>query len=446
MSMKKTCKRFCWLLLAACTLSAPPARGETGAEFLNAAVTKYRPLVERVRNRPFKRPVAQEVLATERIRAYLLDNFDHEYTPPMLAFNNAFFAEFNLVPPGMDLKTLLVDLLTAQIGGFYDPATRSFYMAEPFAGSPLSGMIIAHELTHALQDGYLPLEETLKLRDLGYGDDSARLNDDTALARIALIEGEAQEVTGRILAAAGLAFTPDYLRRNDLGQLISSQIQLSCTPAVIANQLIFPYTRGQGFIKVINRRPGWVDVNAAYADLPCSTEQIIHPEKYLAGETPVVVTLPGLAALGDAGWTMVATNTLGEFMADEVVRTLTGCFAKGVRAAAGWAGDTMCIMTRGPATLVVWYTVWDTPRDAVEFHGFFNEGLASLAPAPGTPPARYRLLALRDSAVAYASAPDPDTAADLLRLCGTVELVPWNIAHPPATPRTTGEEHAADHP
>jgi len=426
-------------LAALCVFSdgQPPAK--TGV-FAN--ISRLEKTVVRIRNRAFTRSCKKGVKTTTELKDFLTTSYDTEYPPAVESFYETLWHEFKLVPADFKLKETLVTLLTTQIGGFYDPETRALYVAEK--SMSFSDIILVHELTHALQDCHLPLNSLLYLEDLGFKKSNPIRNDDINLARVAFIEGEAQLVTSQFIASRGRVFTPDYLRKNDYGYLVSSHIQMSLTPPVIANSLMFPYTRGLSFAETLYRLNGWKTVNYASRRLPRSTEQIIHPEKYIRGESPIMIRIKPIRALIASGWKRSAENCMGEFMVNEIVRTLTGCFARAVRASCGWGGDSLVVFTKGQQKSLLWYTVWDTTKDADEFYKYLSEGLdklqgnkATVLPSPKgsrcvKDSGRFRWLKQSGKDVLYASTPDEEVLT-LMRLLNPelIQKLTWNECFPP---------------
>jgi hypothetical protein len=150
-------------------------------------------------------------------------------------------------------------------------------------------------------------------------------------------------------------------------------------PAAVEIVLLFPYTSGAAFVDRLLGEGGWDAVDAAYADMPASTEQILHPLKYLERDEPSLVALPDLTTALGAGWRVVDEDTLGELqtavlLADfdpgEGFNGITGDIALpefARNAAAGWDGDRFALWEDGERETLVWRSVWDTPQDARAF-------------------------------------------------------------------------------
>jgi hypothetical protein len=144
-------------------------------------------------------------------------------------------------------------------------------------------------------------------------------------------------------------------------------------PPYVVQDLAFPYDYGYEFVGYLHARGNWAAVNAAYADLPQSTEHILHPEKYVAGEAPVEVSLPAQPALGE-GWRLVDEDVLGERLT-YLILGFGADFAaqlpddEAYEAAAGWGGDRYQVYHQAAtgASVLVARWAWDSLHDGEEF-------------------------------------------------------------------------------
>ena len=192
-------------------------------------------------------------------------------------------AALGLVPPNFPLKQTYIDLLGEQVAAFYDQHQHRLFMFEDAALSGAQNRIIlAHELTHALQDQNfgllkLPLE--------------AKNNDDRAEAASALIEGDATLVMSQYMAQD---LSWQTLTDTVGTSLTQNMAQLREAPRFLREMLVFPYLKGQQFCAAAFARGGFAALSAVYAHPPSSTAQILHPEKYFAEprEEPVPVVFP----------------------------------------------------------------------------------------------------------------------------------------------------------
>jgi hypothetical protein len=272
-------------------------------------------------------------------------------------------AALGLLPPGYDLARHALNHAADHIGGFYVPgAGQLFIIGGEFGG--VERFIFAHEVTHALQDQHFGLN------DLRLYPRCARGAQACAALR-ALVEGDATLVMSQWLDQFA---TPQDFRDIVAYEPPAQTVPETSPPPYILKDLSFPYEQGLTFVTALYQRGNWPEVNQAYTDRPLSTEQILHPQKYLAGEPPLVVTDRPLADALGPGWRRVAADSLGEWTtylllahgADPAARLAD---EKALAATTGWGGDAYQVYanpeTRATALAVHW--VWDTQRDADEF-------------------------------------------------------------------------------
>lgn len=327
-----------------------PAEIEALLASIEASVTPIRELEP-------KADVPNRVIDEAELRVDLEKLVREAATPEEYAADARLGERLGLFPPGTDLAAMQLDLLGDQVLGYYDEDRDQMAIVQrghDFGG--LERTTFAHEYTHALQDQHFDLARLVP-DDL---DESDRV-----LARQALAEGDASLLTQQ-WALGNLAL--EELIEITKQSLDPAQLEvLERVPPIIARQLQFPYLEGLAFADALYQQGGWSAVDAAYARPPESTEQVIHPEKYLAREVPDAVEAPvDPADLGD-DWRTAATDTLGELAIAVWLQPSTG-LAAATDAAAGWGGDRV-VMLEGPAGgwLVAWATSWDTAADATAF-------------------------------------------------------------------------------
>ncbi|MBC7813069.1 MAG: hypothetical protein H7175_18070 [Burkholderiales bacterium] len=323
-------------------------------------------------------PIERDFPTRADLREYVNTVLDEEMNPELAARLLLFYAAFDLLPPDADLRELYETLLNAQIAGFYDIDTRIMNVVLFSGDTPgdqlpvMEQIIYSHEYVHALQDMHFGLET------LGLTSEQSINEPDRTMALQALIEGDATQVMNQYAIVA----TQD----NPMAvfSILGSALQSGGlflpqgTPPVIANELMYPYLAGAEFVAALYGRGGWAAVDGAYVDLPQSTEQILHPDRYFAGDEPIAVTLRPddtdyTAALGE-GWSLVWDRTMGEFYLREYLDTqLAGRSAR--MAAEGWGGDRYLIFHNEETGGLAWVVrfVWDTPEDAAEFAEAFAE-------------------------------------------------------------------------
>lgn len=274
--------------------------------------------------------------------------------------NKKLLTVLGLAEPSLDLQATILGVLTEQITGFYLYDEKKMYLPTTATDLGTSEKItIAHEMTHALQDQHFDLQKLLP-------EDSD--NGDRVMAIRALVEGDAT-MTMRRWGNLNLS-SDDKISLGD-GEAVQGPSRLDRAPLVLRIELLFPYTEGLGFAQALFERGGFAAVDQAFRDPPQSTEQIIHPEKYITRDAPRPVQLPPLASALGGSWRTLRTDVLGELD----IRILIEQHSSGVDAdiaGTGWGGDRYSILEDDDGRLiVVLSSIWDTEADAAEFYNAF---------------------------------------------------------------------------
>jgi hypothetical protein len=268
-------------------------------------------------------------------------------------------AAFDFVPEDFDLLSLLADAYSSEVLGMYDDERDTFYVISDAPGGELdlvARVTSVHEYTHGIQDEHFGLEAFL---------DGEQLNDDQFLARQSLVEGDATLVMSYYLGAHRDEFSVEDLEALQNKSAGDNQGGLAAAPPIFRETLNFAYIRGLDFVSIL-QQGGWDAVNVAYADPPQSTEQILHPEKYLSRDEPQIVALPPLTDTLGTGWRLVRADTLGEFqMGLYLAQRLEQATAN--LATQGWDGDQYALYVKDGAKILAFGTVWDSPQDREEF-------------------------------------------------------------------------------
>jgi hypothetical protein len=323
-------------------------------------------VVSKIRQLEIKQPVKRGAKSREEIKASVIRDLDDSNTPAEFEATAKTLKKLGLLPKEFKLRDYMISLLTEQVAGFYDPKTEFFYLASwiPLAEQKT---VIAHELTHALQDQHFNLKRFEKW---------PKGDSDAETAAHALAEGEATIVMYQYdFGEKGIPF--DVTKLPSLTELLLAEGTdqddkkfpiLSHAPTVLKEGLQFPYFYGAGFVQAVLKKGGWARLNEAYATLPASTEQVMHPEKFLAGEAPVKLELADLSATLGRDWKRIDTDVNGEFGFQILLSEFIDK-QKAKLAAAGWGGDRYATYEeRATGDLVVaQFTTWDSDKDAEEF-------------------------------------------------------------------------------
>ena len=301
------------------------------------------------------RSVKSGAQSRREIERMIVKNLDTDTTPAEMHAAEVLLKVFGLAPKEFAYRTFLIKLLTEQVAGYYDPKAQQFYLADwiEFEGQK---PVMAHELTHALQDQHFNLK---RFENWPKGDSDAEL------AAHALIEGDATLAMMLYMAKNPLVALA-FIR--SLGGDEATE-QFKQAPRALRESLLFPYEEGSAWATQLYKRGGWELVSQAFTKLPQSTEQILHAEKYFSYEAPQKLTLPDLkSALGPA-WKRVDYDVNGEWGCYLILDEFLNDTTESKQAAAGWAGDRFALYETGKPDqfFVAQLTAWDTPLDAQEF-------------------------------------------------------------------------------
>lgn len=324
-----------------------------------AAFDRIEDEMQHIRQLELLEPLDISIQSRQELRQMLLDSIEDDYPADHQKVDQRIMVLFGFIEPGTDIGQLQVDLLGEQVAGYYDPETKEMVVVSEGGGDHLSAsdeITFAHETVHALQDQHFDL---MGIMDIEFGD-----TDDQFLARNALIEGDASLGQVEYLIA-----NPTLLLRlrSELADLDTTQLDEA--PSFLSGTLLFPYEEGLEFVMALHDEGGWDLVDQAYTNLPQSTEQILHPEKYLAGEAPIEVTVNDpLSALGE-NWEILDVNTMGEFLTRLFLDTGEVRPTTAQDAAEGWGGDRYVVAGTEDEIALVWATEWDSAEDAEEFFG-----------------------------------------------------------------------------
>lgn len=345
----------------ACRERAQAVQGE--AE-LKDMVHRMMPVVAEAVGLPFKHEPLVLRRSRPQVRDYVIHKFDEDLPQADLNGLQSALRLFGLIPDSLELRPTMIDLLTEQIAGYYDPDSNALYIPadiEPFQ----LRVVVSHELVHALQDQYVPLDSIITQR---------HVNDRRSAAQ-AILEGQATVAQIPVLMPEQ---KPDTLplgwfwkQRTVMAAQQAQMKEFASAPLWLREGLIFPYLGGADF-NVWFRR---TYLGRSVLDsMPRSTEQILHPERYRDHDEPTDLEFEG-GGSGEVKW----EDGLGEFETRLLLQQHLGNEAEAITLATGWDGDRYQVL--GPsADALVWYTVWDDAAAASRFAGGLQRAWAKGRP------------------------------------------------------------------
>lgn len=367
------CLGLCFSATLACaqeaSVAAPnaSARSAATADFLATADEVLGQMSE-ITGLKLLTPLKKSLRSREEIRAYVIKQMNEDKNPAERYADARSAEAFGLLPKGFDLDTFMVNVLTEQIEGLYDPKAREFYIAD---WSPLDEqrMVMAHELTHALEDQHFHIEAWSR---------AAKPNEDAELARDAVLEGSAMAAMVDFLmlgTGRSLKDLPEFDPSMLIGDLGATPT-LKSAPPFLKDALIFPYISGLNFSAAVLKNSGWSALAGVFEKPPVSTQQILHPGLYKSGRTPTVVSLPPFEKVLGNGWVKLDENILGEFGWREVFKQFLGD-ERAKPLAAAWDGDRYAVFEQKQTKNLTLLTLlhWDSDEHAARFFGQYSEAL-----------------------------------------------------------------------
>jgi hypothetical protein len=342
--------------------------GTTNAEFAAAADEVLHQMSE-ITGLKLLSPLKKSLRSRDQIRAYVINEMKEDKDQAERYAGQRSAEAFGLLPKGFDLDNFMIDLLTEQIAGLYDPKTHEFYVADWIPASDQK-MVMAHELTHALQDQHFKIDNWVK---------AARPNDDAELARESVLEGSAMAaMVDYLLAGTGrsLQDLPDIDPSMLVGDMESTPM-LKKAPPFLRDALVFPYLDGLNFSAAIVRPKGWDALSGVFAKPPISTQQIMHPAMYFSFRIPPKADLPSLDKDLGSDWVRLEDNLMGEFGWKEVLKQFVG-EERATPLATAWSSDRYILFEQKKTKKLVLVSRLDLAdeRATSRFFATYSEALA----------------------------------------------------------------------
>ncbi len=343
---------------------------------------------------PIRSSVKRQLTTRTAVESYLNQKFQEDEGAKRLQRGEIVLKKFGLLDRDFDLKPFLLALLKEQIEAYYDSKTKTVNMLD-WVDIDEQKPVLAHELTHALQDQHVDLEkwgdQTPSEVSTNYRDDTDHLaKDEIDTAREAVAEGQATAVMmDNILKPMGKSLVKDP----EVVELIKSQMAgsdnspvLARAPLLLSESLLFPYREGLSFEQDL-----WMDQGqkAAFAGAldrpPSSTWEIINPREFEKAKVPVVPLMPDIHPLLDKTYKPYDIGQVGEldlhilaqlFGGDATARDLTPAWDGGIY----WAGQRLSAKT--PAELastksisLFYLSAWKNAASAQAFTTLYANAL-----------------------------------------------------------------------
>jgi hypothetical protein len=356
---------------------------------------------------PIKSDVKRQMTTRAAVESYLTEKFNEDDDSRRMQRSEIVLKKFGLLDRDFDLKPFLLSLLKEQIEAYYDPKSKTVNLLD-WVDVDEQKPVLAHELTHALQDQHVDLDkwsdQTPPDVSLNSGDDSVHLaKDELDTAREAVTEGQATAVMiDNILKPLGHSLIKDP----EVVEAMQKQMAgsgdspvLARAPLLLSESLLFPYREGLSFEQDV-----WMDKGqtAAFAGAldrpPTSSWEIINPREYEKGHVPVVPLLPDIHPLVDGLYRPYDIGQVGQLD----VHILAGIF--GGETAANdftpawdgglyWAGQlrdaSAADMASTKSIALLYFSAWKSSASAQAFATLYAADLgrkySGLKPAAADP-------------------------------------------------------------
>ncbi len=343
-----------------------------GDQVNSQQATKIETGIQDFRQLRFKQPVPLVVKSPDQAEAMMEADLMRDYTDNQLEADAVAGALTGLYPAQLDLKSASLKVLKSQVAGFYDPHGKEMVLVKGGADlgiwnsatefmiqrDVVGEMLLAHELTHALQDQNFDLESSL---------DKVKDDDDRALALKSVAEGDAT-IAGFAYAVGRMDdSTADTLANNLKSLPQALRAEAPDTPEGLSAPLLFQYSDGVRFVAEAYRRGGWTAVDALYRNPPQSSHQILHPALYFDSPAPPAhIELAGYDGIM-SGWKKADDDTYGELLLRVILERNLGKQSSEVALASRWSADRMIILQQSRDVNVIWMLAFSDEQTASHF-------------------------------------------------------------------------------
>jgi len=336
---------------------------------------------------PMKHEVKRKLVTRDEVEAYVSKHTTEDEDAKRLRRSESVLKKFGLLPRDFDLGKFLVVLLKEQVAGYYDPKTKTVNLLD-WLGAEQQKPVLAHELTHALQDQSFGLEKYMKPAgtDLEKKKEITAQdieNDEISTTREAVVEGQAMVVlVDYMLAPMGqsLKDSPQVVQALKDGMLVGTAdaVQFQNAPIYMKEALTFPYRYGIDFITELLSKGGKEKAfTALFQNPPRTTRQIMEPQTYLAGERLEPMHLADFRQVLK-NYERFDVGAVGEFDVAVLIDQYAGAEASNQLYPHWRGGYYYAVRAKGdPAAplALLYISRWSNAEKASEFAGIYAKAL-----------------------------------------------------------------------
>lgn len=321
-----------------------------------------RKLVVAVGKLDYKKEIPVRFMSRGQLKQYVSDIFDVEYTPEASQKDGKFLYLMGFEKEEPDLIKIRKRIILDYVGGVYSERNKELAALNEYRDFDLfHNMVIFHELRHGIQDQYFDIQKLLG---------NYSIFDDRQLSVLAALEGDA---TFLMLQCSRMdSYTMSSGSNNDallsFSPIAKPSAMSGAYPAV-KGQLIMPYVDGLRFVDAIYQKRRWKNVNKILTNPPTSTEQILHPEKYIKREQPINVDI----LYKPLDLPLYHSGVIGEYFINLLLKPSEALDIRDF--AMGWGGDIFSIFQNNTTSsmLLIWKSVWDKEEYCSRFYTDFKQ-------------------------------------------------------------------------
>jgi hypothetical protein len=390
---------------------------------------------------PIKKSVKRRLTSRDEVVSYLTKHLNDEDVK-RLRRSELVLKKFGLLPRDFDLQTFLVALLKEEVAGYYDPKTKTVNLLD-WVPIEEQEPVMAHELTHALQDQSIGLEKWMKRGDKDLGEIRKNPtprdieNDEIDDVREAVVEGQAQAMMFQyVLAPTGHTVTNspqllDAMEEETLGGSPGTKV-FNEAPVFLKESMTFPYSYGMQFVVKLMQQGGKQKAFAALLqNPPYTTRQIMQPETYLAGEKIAPMSVPDfkrdfkeykkfdIGAMGEFDVAVLMDQYVGKALSKQIYPAWRG----GYYYAAKPKSDAAAPLA------LLYVSRWSDPEKAAEFAAVYADSLKQ----------RYKKVAPVENAADPSPSPQVADSQHDLKLHPLTGRHLWNTDEGPVVIEEQGE-------
>jgi hypothetical protein len=352
-------KRFLVLWLVALQLTAADVA-------IFAQIRSMTEQIERITGWKAKRKVPAALMNKKQLDAYLQARLNDDVKPDELRAEQVTLKRLGFIGDQVDLKQSLLDVMNEQAAAFYDTRKKRLYLMEA-TGDQMQESVLVHELSHAIADQQHNLYRFMQ---------QSGPSDDAHLARMAVLEGQATWLMSEYMAmqnGSTLIGRPELVAMMARASSTSSSEfpALDSAPLYLQETFLFPYSQGMLFQSKVIEKLGKTGYSEVFKRPPTTTQQILHPELYLADRQPPILSLPP----GKFRDPVLTDGTLGELDHQILLRQFK--VKEWADIAAGWSACRYRVLEdkRRTRNSLLYISQWQDDEAARKFFSAYRKSI-----------------------------------------------------------------------